>query len=99
MGVEGCGLVRLGQADPHLVSERREVRRRDLPVAVLDAVEMLDQEVAAARLVTEERLDLLERCRLDLPPLRLGAAAIAPSHGAPIAAETAVPSCGPPTPP
>ena len=70
MGVEGGDLVDLGQGQPHLVGERREMARVQAAVAVLDQVQVLDQQVARARPVAEQRPDLLERRRVDLPALR-----------------------------
>ena len=39
------------------------MRRRDLVIAVLDQVQMLDQEIAPARAIAEQRLDLLQGAR------------------------------------
>jgi hypothetical protein len=50
-----------------------------ISVAVLDEMQVLDQQVAPARLVAEQRADLVERCRVNLSALRrLGRAALAP---------------------
>ena len=40
-------------------------------IAVLDQVQMLDQEVAIARTIAEQRADLSQRRRIDLPPFRV----------------------------
>jgi hypothetical protein len=48
-----------------------------VPVAVLDEVEVLDQEIAPARPVGQERLHLVERLRIDLAALRGPAGAAA----------------------
>ena len=70
MGVEGGDLVDLGQGQPHLVGQRHEVARVQAAVPVLDQVQVLDQQVAPARPVAEQRADLVEGLRIDLPPLR-----------------------------
>jgi len=48
---------------------RRKMRRRDMPVGVLDQVEMLDQKVAPARPVAQKGAHLIEGARVDLAPL------------------------------
>jgi hypothetical protein len=47
------------------------VRGRKMPVTVLDQVQKFDQQVALARPVAEQRLNLVESIGIDLPPLRL----------------------------
>ncbi len=59
--VEGRDLEHLGGRQAHLFGERVEVRGRDRVVAVLNLVEVLDQQVAPARLVAEQHADLFER--------------------------------------
>jgi hypothetical protein len=39
-----------------------------MAVAVLDQMQMLDEEIATARALTEQRPHLLESTRIDLPP-------------------------------
>jgi len=51
MGVEGRDLVDLGLRQPHLGGERRQMRAGNVPVVVLDQMQMLDQQIAAARAV------------------------------------------------
>ena len=70
--VERRGLVDLGHRQAHLVGQRGEVRRADAVPAVLDQVQVLDEEVAVARTVAEQGADLVERGRVDLPSLRSG---------------------------
>jgi hypothetical protein len=48
MGVEGRDLVDLGERELHLLRQRGEVRGGEITVAVLDEVQMLDQEIAPA---------------------------------------------------
>ena len=69
--VESRDLVDFGLRKTHFARERGEVPRRQPAVAVLDAMQVFDQQVAAARLramgvmnFLQQRLDLLERVRL-----------------------------------
>jgi hypothetical protein len=48
MGVEGRDLVDLGERELHLLRQRGEMRGGEITVAVLDQMQMLDQEVAPA---------------------------------------------------
>ncbi len=72
MRVEGRGLEHFRKRQLHLVGKGREMRRRDLAVLVLDQVQMLDQEIALPRPVTEQKLDFVRGRRVDLPALRCG---------------------------
>ena len=74
MRVEGRGLEHFGKRQLHLVGQRREMRRGNLMILVLDQVQMLDQEIAPPRPVAEQKLDLVRRRRVDLAALgrRLG---------------------------
>ena len=69
MRVEGRDLVDLGERKLHLGGERGEMRGGEMPVAVLDEVQMLDQEIAPPRARAEQRAHLGERGRVDLPAL------------------------------
>ena len=69
MGVKGRDLVDFRERELHLMGERREMGRREPPVFVLDEMEILDQEIAPALALAEERAHLGERNRIDLPPL------------------------------
>ncbi len=73
MRVEGRDLVDFGQRKLHLGRERRQMRRRQMSVAVLDEVQVLDQKIAPTRLLAEEQADFFERARLDLAALRRAA--------------------------
>jgi hypothetical protein len=77
MRIEGCGLEHLSKAELHLVGECGEMRGRDLMILVLDQVQVLDQEIAAARPVAEQKLDVMGGGRIDLAAFwrRLGAPA------------------------
>jgi hypothetical protein len=46
------------------------MRGGQMAVMVLDEMQMLDQEIAPARPIDEERLDVGSRLRIDLPALR-----------------------------
>ena len=82
MRIEGRDLIDLGQREPHLVRQRREMRRGEMPVVVLDQVQMLDQQVAPARPVGQQRAHLVERLRVDLAALwACAGAACGPSAG------------------
>ena len=70
MGVERRDLVDLGLRELHLRGERGEMRRRQMAVAVLQQMQVLDQQIAPARPVAEQRPHLFERARIDLPALR-----------------------------
>ena len=61
--VEGRDFVDLGRRELELLRERDEVRGRQAAVRVLDAVQVLDQQVRAPRRVAEQRADLGERRR------------------------------------
>jgi hypothetical protein len=52
-----------------------------MAVLVLDQVKMLDQQVAPARPLAEQSLDLAQGGRIDLPPLQRIPAAAAPRTG------------------
>ena len=53
--IEGRDLVHRRLRQPHLLGERGEMRGREMAVAVLDQVQMLDQQIAPARPVAEQR--------------------------------------------
>ncbi len=75
--IEARDLEHLGLREIHLGGERREVRRAEAPVAVLDLVQVLDQQVAPPRRVAEQRTHLGERRRIDAPAARRFALALA----------------------
>jgi hypothetical protein len=78
MRVEGRDLESFRERDPHLFRKSRKVRGRDLPVAVLDEMQVLDQQVPVPRPAPEQRLNFRQRLRLDLPPPRHRACPTAP---------------------
>src|SRR6185312_17404327 len=69
MGVEGRGFEHLGKRQLHFVGERGQVRGGDLAIAVLDQMQVLDQEVATPRPVAEQCGDLLGGLGIDLASL------------------------------
>ena len=71
MGVERGDLVDLDQRQPHLLGERREMARVQAAEMVLQQMQVLDQQVAPALALAEQRLDLGERGGIDLPALRV----------------------------
>ncbi|SRR5260221_2648485 len=76
--VERRYLVHLREREAHFPGERREMRGREMPVAVLDAVQVLDQQIGAARRVTEQRLNLIQRLGIDLSALQRTARPLLP---------------------
>ena len=69
MGVEGGNLIDFGQCQLHFLRQRGEMRRRKMPVTVLDQVQMLDQEIAPAWPVDQQRLNLFSACGSTCRPL------------------------------
>ncbi len=80
MGVEGRDLVDFGLRELHLLRERGEMRGGQIAVLVLDQVQVLDQEIAPALAIAQQRAHLRERSRLDLAAFRRLAGAVAPSR-------------------
>src|SRR5690348_1083757 len=66
MRIERRHLVDLGQRHFHLGGERGEMRGRQMAVVVLDEMQMLDQKIAPARFVSQQRLHFGERGGVDL---------------------------------
>jgi GAF domain-containing protein len=80
MSVERRDLVDFGERELHLLRQRGEMRGGEISVAVLDQVQMFDQEIAPALAVAQQRAHLRERLRLDLASFRRLARAVAPSQ-------------------
>ena len=70
MRVEGRGLEYFRERQLHFIGERSKVRGGDLMISVLDQMQMLDQEIASARAVTEQLLDLGRSLWIDLTAFR-----------------------------
>ena len=80
MRIERRDLVDLGLGKAHLLGERREMGRREVAEAVLDQVQVLDQEIATPGPALEQRPDRLEGRGIDLAALGpCGAARLAPA--------------------
>jgi hypothetical protein len=45
---------------------------RQAPIAILDLVQMLDEEIPAAWRIAKQGKDILSRLGVDLPPFELG---------------------------
>ena len=71
MGIERRDLVDLDEGQPHLLGQRRQMASIEAAAMVLQQVEMLDQQVAAALAVAEQPLHLGRGRRIDLPALRV----------------------------
>ena len=74
MRVEGRDLVDFGLRELHFGGERREMRGGEMAVAVLDEMQVLDQEIAPPRPVAEQRAHLVERRRIESGGLSASAA-------------------------
>ena len=59
--IEGGHFVDLGHRHLHLSRERDEMRGRQSTEAILNLVQVLDQQIPPARCVAEQRADLLAR--------------------------------------
>jgi len=70
MVVEGRHFVDLGERKPHFRRERREVRRRQMAVSVLQLVQVLDEEIALGEIGSQQRANFLQRLRVDNTALR-----------------------------
>ena len=79
MRVEGGDLVDLGLGQAHLFGQRAQVRGGKVAVRVLNEVQKLDQQVAVARAVAQERLHPGQRVIIQLAALRV-VAALAPAR-------------------
>jgi hypothetical protein len=69
MRVEGRGLKHFRERQLHLVGKRRKVGCGNLLVGILDAVQVLDQEVPPPRPVTEQKGNLFGSLGIDLAAL------------------------------
>src|SRR5450756_2667930 len=69
MRIKGRNLVDLGEREFHLQGQRREMGGGQIAVMVLDQMQMLDQQIAPARSVGEQRAHFVERRRVDLTAL------------------------------
>ena len=65
MVIERGDFVDLGHRQLHLGGERDEVRRGEAAEAILNLVQMLDQQIPPARGFAEKRQHVLTRLRID----------------------------------
>jgi len=70
MGIEGRDLVDLGERELHLLRQGGEMRGREIIVAVLDQMQMLDEEIAPAFAIAEQRPHPPHARRIDLAAFR-----------------------------
>ena len=77
--VEGGHFVDLSHRHLHISRKRDEMRGREMPEAILDLVQVLDEQIAAPWRITEERADVLTRLRID------GATLGCPAHAGALA--------------
>lgn len=68
--IERCDLVYLRRRERHLTRECGQVRGREAAVSVLDAVQVLDQEIGTTRGIAQQRAYLAERPFIDFAPFR-----------------------------
>ncbi len=80
MGVERGDLVDLGQSEAHLLGQCHQMARMQAAEMVLQQVQVLDQQIAPAVAIPQQRLHVGECRRIDLPALRVIGAA--PPSGA-----------------
>ena len=90
--VEGRDLEHLGQGQAHLVRQRGEMAVRQVRVAVLDQMQVLDQQVAPPRPRAEQGAHLRQRTGVDLAALLEELAALA-FAGLVVSLEVALGSC------
>ena len=69
MGIEGGDLIDLRHGDLHLLGQGREMAGGEMAIAVLEEMQELDQQIAVARPVAQQGMDLRPGLRLDLPAL------------------------------
>src|SRR3546814_18916435 len=67
--VEGGDLIDRRHRQIHLLGQRAQVARRQVAVAVLNQVQVLDQQIRPPRAVAQQSLDLFRRFEVELPTL------------------------------
>src|SRR5436305_9773642 len=70
MRVESRDLIDRGQRKPHLLRQSGEMGRREMTVAILNEMQVLDQQIAPALALAKKRPDFVARPRVDLAALR-----------------------------
>ena len=69
MMIESRDLVDFRGRQPHLPGESRKMRGRKMAVAILNLVQMLDQQIATTRRIPQQLYNLLVGSRINLAPL------------------------------
>src|SRR4051794_4272484 len=87
MRIKRRNLIDFGLRQLHFLRQGGKMRGGEMAVLILNQMQVLDQEVAAARPVGQQRLDFLECRRLDLAALWGAARASAAGITLAIAAE------------
>ena len=70
MRVEGRNLEYLRHRQPHFLTQRAKMRRRQMAKSILDQMKVFDQQIATARAVAEQCPDVIQGAVVKLPPLR-----------------------------
>src|SRR5262245_42390083 len=70
MRVERRDLIDLGKGQLHLGGERSEMSSREVSVLILNEMKMLDQQIAPAWPIGQERANFHHRLRINLAALR-----------------------------
>src|SRR5271156_4493059 len=70
MSIEGRDFVNFGERELHLLRQCGKMRGGQMAVMVLDKVQMLDEQIAPARPVGEQREYFFVGLRIDLAALR-----------------------------
>src|SRR5512135_469354 len=76
MRIEGRDLINLGERQPHFLGQRGKTRGREVTVAILDQMQVLNEKIAAALAVAKERAHFAERFGIDLTALGGAAGAV-----------------------
>jgi hypothetical protein len=71
--IESRDFINFGERELHLFCQRNDVLRRDVAVVVLNLMQMLDQQIVAARLIAEQRSNFLAGTRIGNAPFALAA--------------------------
>ena len=70
MGVKRCHLEDLGKREPQLVGQGRKMGSADLVIAILDQMQIFDEQIGPAGLHANQRGDFLDGRRIRLAALR-----------------------------
>ena len=66
MRIEGCDLVDLGQSKLHFQRQSGKMRGREMAVAILNEMQILNEQIAPPFALAEQRTDFRKRLRIDL---------------------------------